>query len=256
MNWLFFAVIAVFAGYMISGWYRGVIKIVMALAALVISFVVTSVLAPQVSTYISENTKLYDNIRQSTIDNLKGHNHISEAIKNAGVDFDSSSKITPDKMGEHFDKAVSEVAKQLPLPQAVRDKLAENTLGASVSDNVNTIAGNVEDIITAVIASQIAALIINAGSYVLIFIAVYVVLRVVFLLANVVSKLPVLKELNKGLGILFGFLEALIVVWLFFTAVTMFYNAPFAQEVLACVSGNPFLEFLYDSNLILHILIR
>ena len=71
-----------------------------------------------------------------------------------------------------------------------------------------------------------------------------------------IEKIPVLKDVNKLMGLLLGVAEGLIVVWLFFALVTACSRFDWAASALADIGGNGFLSFIYDHNLIMSTLFK
>ena len=79
-------------------------------------------------------------------------------------------------------------------------------------------------------------------------------MQIIISIADIVSRLPLIKQINKTGGLLAGFLKGLIVVWVFFIAMTMFCETEFAKTVFAYINDNSFLAFLYNNNLILKLI--
>lgn len=257
MNWLFFVVLAVFAVYMYIGWRKGMILIIMSFVTLICSVIITSVAAPQVNKYITDNTKIYQTIRENTYNSLKKNGSITGAVSSAGeqAGIDNAPAVSIDQLGGRMDEFMENVASQLPIPEALQEKICSINIGESISNGVIGASSKIEDVMTEIVAVYIAGMICSAACYIIIFAIVYVILFILFRLANVISKLPLINELNKGLGVLFGLLRGVLAVWIFFIAITVLYNTEFAQAAMACVNDNAFLSWLFDNNLIMNILI-
>ena len=105
MNWLLILIIAVFALYAWSGWRRGMIMIVMSFAAMIGSVVVTSAAAPALSSYVMDNTAIYETIRKNTYDSLKSRGVVSQAIESAGEEagISDAGSIDISELGGKFD---------------------------------------------------------------------------------------------------------------------------------------------------------
>lgn len=257
MNWLFLIVLAVFAVYMYMGWKKGMILIMMSFVTLICSVIVTSVAAPQLNRYITDNTKIYETIREKTYNSMKKNGSVAEAVSSAGEQsgIDNASLATVDQVGDRIDDFIGKVAKQLPLPEALQEKISSINLGESLSNGVISASSKLEDVMTEVVSTYIAGMICSAGCYIIVFAIMYIILGILFRLVNGISKLPLINELNKGLGLLFGLLKGVLAVWIFFIAITVLYNTEFAQAAMACVNDSAFLGWLFDNNLIMNILI-
>lgn len=257
MNWLFLIVLALLVVYMYIGWKKGMILIIMSFVTLICSVIVTSVAAPQLNKYITDNTPIYETIRENTYNTLKQNGSISDAISSAGeqAGIKDTSSATIGQIGGTIDDVVEKVAKQLPLPEALREKMSSIKLGEAMSEGVISASSKLEDVITEFASTYIAGMICSAGCYIVVFAILYIILGVLFRLVNKISKLPLINELNKGLGVLFGLIKGVLVVWIFFIAITVLYNTEFAQAAMACINDNAFLGWLFDNNLIMNILI-
>lgn len=257
MNWLFLIVVALLAVYMYIGWKKGMILIIMSFVTMICSVIVTSVVAPQLNKYITDNTPIYETIRENTYNSLKKNGSVSNAVSSAGqqAGIADASSATLGQIGGTIDDIVEKVAEQLPLPEALREKMSSIKLGEAMSEGVVSASSKLEDVMTDFVSTYIAGMICSAGCYIVVFAILYIILGILFRLANKISKLPLINELNKGLGVLFGLVKGVLVVWIFFIAVTVLYNTEFAQAAMTCVNDNAFLGWLFDNNLIMNILI-
>lgn len=256
MNWLFFAVIGVFVLCAYGGYKRGFISVVMSLVALLAAFCLTTAIAPKVGDYLKNESGVYETLRKSTYNSIKNQEVMQQTINNVkqeeGISVDGTSI---DQFGGRIDTFLNEVIVQLPIPSAISKQMISSGIGSSVSEGINGAVLTIEETIMSMIADKIAALICNAAAYVGVFLIVYIIIKIVLRLVNIVSKMPVINEVNKLFGLVSGLLKGMLLIWLFFFVITMLYNTALAQNVMQCVEGNSFLSFLYNSNVFMKILI-
>lgn len=74
------------------------------------------------------------------------------------------------------------------------------------------------------------------------------VLGVVFFSAKVVSKLPVIHGLDKIMGIAFGILQTILILWTIYTFAMMMDLGMVGSMIKSSVAGNPILEWCYRHN--------
>ena len=91
---------------------------------------------------------------------------------------------------------------------------------------------------------------IHAIVYITVFVVVFVILKIVLLATNIIASLPIIRQANKAVGLVFGILEGLVVVWLVFAIITACSNFSWAADALALIGDNGFLRFLYENNFI------
>lgn len=73
-------------------------------------------------------------------------------------------------------------------------------------------------------------------------------LDVVFFSAKVISKLPVVSWVNKLLGIVFGFLETILMIWTIYTFVMLLDLGVVEQMVLDSTAESQVLSWMYQHN--------
>lgn len=79
-------------------------------------------------------------------------------------------------------------------------------------------------------------------------------LGLVFFSAKVVSKLPVVHGLDKVLGILVGFLESVLAIWLIYTLYMMFDMGMLGQLIGEYTRESAILQWFYEHNYLAYIL--
>ncbi|MCH5342237.1 MAG: CvpA family protein [Acetatifactor sp.] len=77
---------------------------------------------------------------------------------------------------------------------------------------------------------------------------VHHLLSVAFFTAKIVVRLPVVKFLDKLLGIVFGFLEAVLILWTVYTFVMMMDLGVIKDMIIAWTDRNPVLTWFYEHN--------
>ena len=116
---------------------------------------------------------------------------------------------------------------------ADRDKVQEviDSVGVGGEDAVR----RVSDIVAAPLATTVA----NIIAFAAVFIAAFAVLRLLTFIIGLIFKMPVLRGLDRTLGLVFGCIEALFFVWIFamiaavtVTALSCAYPATFSADIL------------------------
>ena len=77
---------------------------------------------------------------------------------------------------------------------------------------------------------------------------VHHLLSLVFFSAKLLSKLPVVSFVNKFLGIVFGVVEVVLILWTVYTFVMMMNLGAIGQMILSYTQESEFLAFLYRHN--------
>lgn len=167
-----------------DGYRKGFIKSLLGLACVLIAAVCASLLTPPVSAWLSD--KYVEDAVKDTV---------SSSIHTVIDDSDSTDK--SEGLFSAIDKFV------IGDSGAATDKYVSQILDSTLSDDaVDSVSGE--------IAKTISRPLCNSAAFFIIFIISSLLVRIVASLLDGVFRLPVLKQANKLLGLVFGLLCALI----------------------------------------------
>lgn len=152
-------------------------------------------------------------------------------IENTNIDETIESKIT-DKILPEGKTETDEVDLSESLPTIIL-KNSENTVQSIAKSCSNTL--------------------IETACLVLIFIITKIVLKFVTALADLIAKLPVLKQFNKLGGTIYGIIEGLFIVFLGFAVISLI--APMLDvSVLEAINSSTLGSICYNNNILLKII--
>ena len=213
MNYLLIAVGILFLVMAVVGLHRGFIRSIWPFAAMILTVVLLWILAPVFRDALMENTQMDERIE------LKIHTSISEKTKP--------------------DSPLSEQLRDWPLPKSMKEALSE-TVDEAVDQSLN--AGD------SAISRYLMGTTMTAISYIGGFIVIYLVLLLIGKLLKLASKLPVLSQADKILGLLVGILWAFLIVEVFFLIMTGFSHTPFGTQIMKMIADSDILSALYELN--------
>ncbi len=220
MNWLLVVVLIILVGNAIIGMRVGFIKTVFSLISLILALVLTLWISPMVKNYMNGNEKFYNGIATKV------------------------EKLLPFGEEEIVEEEQSEAIEGLSVPKSIKEGLLKNNTAESYKDMaINSFKQYVSRYLTGVI--------INSLSFIVTFIAILIILWVIFMALDLISKLPLLNQVNKTAGLLAGLVHGLIMVWLFFILLNIFGSTVFGQSVLKLVGENEVLSIIYNNNILL-----
>ena len=79
-----------------------------------------------------------------------------------------------------------------------------------------------------------------------------VLIRGIVFSLGIVSHLPILHGLNKTAGMLLGFAEGVVLVWIFFVVITVCASTSVGGQLLKMTAQSSILSWLYRNNLLLN----
>lgn len=227
MNWLLVVVLIIIVFAMIRGFNRGFLRVLYSLVAIILLIVLVGYATPHVSQFLKENTKIYTSVSDKWADKIQ--NSMEGAVDSTA----QGQQETLDEAGIH-------------LPSILEDYI----FGDGVQKAQRSIeetgfyqqAGNqMADIIVAILAFLLA-----------LFLAVIIV-WIIGKATDVVNKIPIIKGINRFLGIFAGVFQGFIVVWLLFLFITMISGTEIGKVLVSSIEENSFLSILYNHNILLEI---
>ncbi len=186
----------------IRGWRRGLVKSVIGLVCDAVAIVVAYALTPTVAEWLCKGVFL-EKISAGIDSTVR-----SAAATPAGTD-----------VGQFLSK----------IPETLAGMLEKfNVGGDSFKDFVRGLKDTGDEAVEKVsdfIAKPTAYIISNAIAFILIFIVALILLRLVSKLILLIFKAPIIRTADKTAGLVFGILNALIVVWALSLALSAGVNA-------------------------------
>ena len=258
-NFVLIMVIVVFAAFFYIGSRKGLVRTVFGLFSSIVVLLAGTVISPVLSNQLRNNEKIFNAISVRIEKSLENYGKSSEKAKE-----DKKEKRTVDNEiknnGKNNKKSRKEIEKNVKV-SADELYVPDNLLSGNkaIEEIVSDILKNEhftkakEDIQKEVnhrVAIYLTGIVINSGTFIIVYFLLSAGLYILSRVLNIISKLPVLNELNRMGGGIAGLFQGLVVVWLIFTLMIVFIDKPFVQEGMNQIEGNVFLKLLFESNII------
>ena len=198
------------------GFKRGLTGSILKILSFVIAIIIAALLFKPVSNFVIENTKIDDKIEESILGVVE--NQVEETGK-----VEENTNL-PNAMVEYINESVEKAA------QDAKTTIVQNT------------------------AHDITIIIINAGVAIILFILVKIALIFVKAISNLITDLPVIKQVDKTGGIIYGIVEGLVIIFLLL-AILSFIAPLIEQTGIITVLNKSFIgSILYNNNILLKII--
>ena len=241
LNWTLIAVVAILLLSMAYGYRKGLIRMIFTSVLLILTLVLTRLASPYVTEIVQNYTGLYDTVYTQMEDYLD--KQVQKAAEESGAPLPDG--VTAEQVLDQMSSGQqSQLIEKLPLPENLRRSLQENN-----NSEIYKLIG--AGSFTSYLASYLSRMILSAVCSLLTFFVVSLILRLLSIALDIISRLPVIHTLNKVGGMFVSLLLGLAIVWVGFLAATALPGTPFGQEVLRSVSENAFLSLLYQHNMLL-----
>lgn len=87
-------------------------------------------------------------------------------------------------------------------------------------------------------------------AFLLIAILIFIVIRIILKIANVINKIPIIGGINRIFGAIVGLAEGLLVIWIASLIIKAIAFTPFGMQAINVINQSEFLKFLYDKNIL------
>ena len=226
MNELLIIVAGIFFLCFMIGLNRGFIKIVASLSATLIILVLVMVSMPYVGNALREYTPLEEKVKEKCVNMLQPG------------EMDTTSRDTQISLIENSE-----------FPQVFKELLLANNNG-EVYENLGVTS------FVDYVGAYMAKLFSDIAAFLVAFIVVTAVVRIVLYILDIIGHLPVIGGLNRLAGGLLGLGTGLVIVWVLFIAITMMYDLAICKLFLSNIEENEFLQFLYNNNILMNYLTK
>lgn len=223
MNWLLFAVVLTLAFFIVRGYRRGLLRMIYSMVAWIVMFVLVSWAAPYVNNFLVENTSLDERISAYC------EEKIQEKI-NSNVQ---------DAMGQS--QNLNDLG--IKLPDSVLKNISEKTAGAT---------GELLDAtgLCATAAKELTVFALNGISFFATMGIAMIFLHLISRTIGVVSRIPVVRGVNRYLGMVMGAISGMMVVWIAFYVIAICSTSQIGNCLLSYIYESTFLNYLYENNLV------
>lgn len=224
MNILLIVVLAILILCTVCGYHKGLFRTVLSAGAIVIALLLTVCTYHYVSKALQRYTKIDDKM-EATI------------VRKMDLNIHNQGKVSKVEQMDAIDK--------YPLPQ---------TLKMALIDNNNTDVYEAFDVtgFEEYVAHYLSCIIMNAIAFIATQILFMIIIRFVLCMLDIITEIPIIHGIDRTGGLLLGFAEAVLIVWLLLVLVTVFSGTRIGEIVYAQIEQSSVLSFIYDHNYLMH----
>ncbi len=252
MNTLTIVVLIIFLIFMCLGFARGLVKSVFKIVLTALAMLLAYLLSPIISSLIVEYTDIDNTIRNKIYSTIE--DKVEEKIrKEMSGTIDQMDGALANQLAEQY---LEEEPSRNTQIEFIQDMEIPEFLKTALIDN-NHLEMKEEIGVTSFydyVSTYLARMIVNAIGFMVTFLVLSLIFHVTLLLMNMVMKLPGLNMVNRIGGALFGFLEALLVVWVVFVIIDLIVGTKAGAQLIAQIDDSRILSVIYEKNIVSHFL--
>lgn len=251
-NFVLIMVLVIFGGCFYMGSRKGLVRTVFGLFSSIVVLLTGTVISPIISNQLRNNDKIFNAISTRIEKSLENYGKNGKRDEQSVDKKKTKGKKSKSKKSRELINAddIYVPYKLLTGNQAVEEIITD----ILKNEHIKKAREDVQKEVNHRVAIYLTGIVINSGTFILVYFILSVGLLVLGKMLNIISKLPVINELNRMVGGIVGIFQGLVIVWLIFTLMMVFIEKPFIQEGMRQIEENAFLRILYESNIIAKII--
>ena len=152
---------------------------------------------------------------------------------------------------EQYDNSIPENQIKTIDSYNVPDSLKNSLIVNNTTQMYKTL---VVDLFEDYVSAYLANTAIKAAGFVLAFIVLIIAFKVLLSVVDIISRIPIIRGINQFIGGCLGFIESLIITWVFFFATVIFVGNKSGSVIFKMIADSDFLTLLFNTNLLLDII--
>ena len=220
MNILDIIILMVIAGCVLFFSYKGFVMAVFNLLSLVLSLFVAYIIYPHVSSVIRNSTGLFEMFKTS----------IADKIGLSAMSFTG------------FSGSETDIINSLRLPDFIKKVLIENN-----NISMRELLG--AESVSGYISGFFANMLINAVSLVAVFLTVFIAIKLLGVVLDIASRLPVINTLNKLGGAVLGAIIGVVFLNVLITALSILAASQGFHNITGLLENSAAAGFFYGNNI-------
>lgn len=231
-HWLEIAVAVYLLAMVLNGHHKGFIRLAVSATAMLITLVTVNYTMPYVTDWLKHDTPIYETLKEKMAESVG----IDDILNNLGLEAQTQ------KADEWL------IIEELPLPDQLKNLLVEN-------NNIEVYRMMGVEFFRDYIGGYLADTVLKAAVFVVLFIFIYLALKVLVIWLDLIAKLPILSGINKMAGAVLGGIQALLFIWILCIVLTIFSRTEIGRLIFAQVNASPWLSWLYDHNMLANLIL-
>ena len=126
----------------------------------------------------------------------------------------------------------------------------ENTNSTESETVVETIANQAKEEILPETAKELSINIVNIGVILILYFAIKIALHFVTAIANIIAKIPIIKQFNKLGGIIYGLLRGLLLIYVILIIVSFAGQINPENQIHKYINESLLTKEMYENNII------
>ena len=237
-NYVDIAIAVIFLFMMVEGWIKGLVRSIIGIIGYIAAFIIAKFYYKNMAEFLTTRFEwfrnLKGNISESIMSSFNGNAQLQDVLA-------TGSQADLNRALENKD-----VLENLDLPEMLTDRVATFAQNVDISSTQqNAVEG---------LAEMISNGVLYGISFMLVVMLVLLAVKLIGLILDGATEVPIIKQANKLGGFIFGTVKACFFVFLIMTTVT--FLAPLTPEmnIIETINGSTVGVYFYNNNILLILL--
>lgn len=152
---------------------------------------------------------------------------------------------------DNIHSAIVETLNKNETVQSEENKKENTNLIQNIEDNIKKQADQAKNEIIEQTANEATQTVVYAGSLLVLFVGARIALMIVSIFVKQVTKLPIIKQVDKTGGIIYGLVEGIVIVYVVLAVISLL-SVVISNNVVATAVEDSYIgSLLYNNNIIL-----
>ena len=165
----------------------------------------------------------------------------------------SNAIITNTEIDENIQNTIMEKVLSSKTEENITTEQANNT-SQIVVDYINSYTNEVKNVGTEIVAKNLAETTIRIVVLILLLIVTRIILFFFKAVFNIIAKIPIIKQVNKLGGILYGVIKGLFIIYVILAILSLLAPMISDVEIFKAINNSFIAGYMYNNNLILKLI--
>ena len=163
----------------------------------------------------------------------------------------AKSMIDNTVIDDNIHSAIVETLNKNETVQSEENKKENTNLIQNIEDNIKKQADQAKNEIIEQTANEATQTVVYAGSLLVLFVGARIALMIISIFVKQVTKLPIIKQVDKTGGIIYGLVEGIVIVYVVLAVISLL-SVVISNNVVATAVEDSYIgSLLYNNNIIL-----
>lgn len=137
-----------------------------------------------------------------------------------------------------------------------QSEVKDENVSSTIIDNINNEIKDSTNEAKITIIEDTTKTIVNIGAGIIVFLIARLILSIISLFVDAIANLPLIKQVDKVGGIIYGILEGIVIIYILLSIISLTSVVWTNNSIVIAVEKSALGSFLYNNNIILNFLFK